>query len=73
MIEEFFIMIEEATPIAEDRKLLILESHPLRIHFADVHHASPAQRLVDVQLDSHSKKIAAAFSSRGSVNLFDGA
>ena len=66
-------MIEEATPIAEDRKLLILESHPLRIHFADVHHASPAQRLVDVQLDSHLKKMAAAFSSRGSVYLFDGA
>lgn len=66
-------MIEEAAPIAEDLKLLILESYPLRLHFTNVHHASPAQRLVDVQLDLHPKKTATSVSNRGSINLFNDA
>lgn len=65
------IVIKKTTPIAENRELFILGSHPLRVHFSSVYYSSPAKRLVDVKLDLYSKVTASAFSNGGSINLFD--
>lgn len=67
----FLIVVEKSTPVAKNWKLLGLKSHPLWLCFSGVHHSSSAQGLGDIQLDSHPEVATPAFSSRGSINMFN--
>lgn len=66
-------MVDEATPVAKDGHVFVLERYPKRFRVFDVDEPTSTKWLCEVQLNLDSNVSSMTFTIQRDVYLFDGA